>query len=222
MPCRTSAQTCESQVCLVRARIWESFPVVQIVRGVADLIARPLPHNTQRAFLHHRLPLSSPQDIQRCCHPGQRGDTRCPPGLGNSAAQGCPFGLAWGGTHGDDAGEYSTAAGTTKALSGVVCISQLPGGWSRLSSCTPWRRPCAHVGGRVSRGRRSSDAPSVRSPKCMRSRAPRCCGRAPSGAVTVRWPLGALPQVGQMLSWRVHKNNRHLLCLSLVHYFVTL
>ena len=31
-----------------------------------------------------------------------------------------PAGLAWGGTHGDDGGEYSTAAGTTKALSGVL------------------------------------------------------------------------------------------------------
>ena len=31
-----------------------------------------VPHNTERAFLHHKLPLSSPQALQRCCHPGQR------------------------------------------------------------------------------------------------------------------------------------------------------
>ena len=171
------------------------------------------------------LPAIAPiMPLPRCCHPRQRGDTRCPPGLGNSAAQGCPFGLAWGGTHGDDAGEYSTAAGTTKALSGVGGrISQLPGGWSRLSSCTPWRRPCAHVGGHVSRGRRPLDAPSVRSPTCMRSRAPRCCGRVSQRRCHGEMAAGcASLGLWQMLSWRVHKNNRHLFCLSLVHYFVTL
>src|SRR5262249_20067548 len=29
---------------------------VRIIRGIADLIARPLPHNTERAFLRHRTP----------------------------------------------------------------------------------------------------------------------------------------------------------------------
>jgi hypothetical protein len=68
-------------------------------------------------------------------------------GIGTSAAQGCPAGLAWGGNHGDDAGEYSTAAGTTKALAGVVCISPSPSGWSCLSSGIPWRHSGANVGG---------------------------------------------------------------------------
>ena len=74
LPCRTSAQTCEITATSVpkwcsKAARWASLPVVQSVRGVADLITRTPPHNTQRAFLRHRLPLSSPQDIQRCCHP---------------------------------------------------------------------------------------------------------------------------------------------------------
>src|SRR5215475_6631579 len=41
---------------LVRARTGASLLVVRIVRGIADLIARPPPHKTECAFLRHRLP----------------------------------------------------------------------------------------------------------------------------------------------------------------------
>jgi hypothetical protein len=50
------------------------------------------------------------------------------PGERHQRRTGWPRRLAWGGTHGDDVGEYSTAAGTTKALSGVLCRSASRGG----------------------------------------------------------------------------------------------
>jgi hypothetical protein len=79
------------------------------------------------------------------------GDIRRHPGISNSAVLGLPSGLAWGGNHGDDEGEYSTEEGIKKALSGVVWISShmhdvlatthLPRLWSlSLHSDTRWVR----------------------------------------------------------------------------------
>ena len=68
------------------------IPVVRIVRGVADLIARPTPHDTQRAVLcQTRPPFSSAQsDVSRCGRPSRCRDTRCQPRVSYHPSQGLP------------------------------------------------------------------------------------------------------------------------------------
>ena len=60
-------------------------------------------------------------------------DPRGHQGSGTSAAPGGPAGLAWGGKHGDDGGEYSTAGGTNKG--------RVARGVSVFSCPTSWRSP---------------------------------------------------------------------------------
>ena len=36
---------------------------VRVIGGVSDLIGLLMPHDTQRAFLHHALPLSPRQEV---------------------------------------------------------------------------------------------------------------------------------------------------------------
>ena len=68
------------------------LPVVRIVRGVAHLIVRPTPHDTQRAVLGHtRPPFSSAQsDVSRCGRPSRGRDPRCQPRVSSHAFQGLP------------------------------------------------------------------------------------------------------------------------------------
>jgi len=64
-------------------------------------------------------------------------DPRGHRGSGTSAAPGGPAGLAWGGKHGDDGGEYSTAGGTNKG--------RVARGVSVFSCPTSWRSPLAFL-----------------------------------------------------------------------------